>query len=360
LIVEDESLLLDSLEASLRRLDWLRITKARSAEAALESIAKDPPDVVITDVRMPGMGGLELLDQLRVHKPDLPVVVMTAYGVHLQREALRRGATCFLEKPFRMSELRGVLQLLLVKSTTVMPEPSAQVSFEGRLESLSLADIVQVVCLSQQQARVEVSIADRMGVVWMRDGAVVDARYGTAEGLDAFYDLALQPRGRFRVLPDTAPRPRSIVDSWQELLMEAARRFDEMVRGTKPSERPSFRPSLPVPLASGRPRPPSLRPVPPVGTPSGSLADMLKEFSSSERPPPLASTTPARSNPAEPLPEAPDEAVRAGAEAMERGELDIARRIFERAIERWPEERLLRANLSRLTRLSRAKVSPNP
>lgn len=152
LIVEDEGLLLDSLEKSLRRIEWLRISKAQTAELALGQIALDPPDVVITDVRMPGMGGLELLDQIRSLRPDVPVVVMTAYGVHLQREAMRRGATCFLEKPFRMSELRGVLQLLFASAGTIAPTPATNVNFEGRLESLSLADIVQVVCLSRQRS----------------------------------------------------------------------------------------------------------------------------------------------------------------------------------------------------------------
>jgi len=380
LIVEDEGLLLDSLEESLRRVAWLRITKARTAEIALEQMESDPPDVVLTDVRMPGMGGLELLDQLRIRSPHVPVVVMTAYGVHLQREAMRRGATCFLEKPFRMSELRGVLQLLLAKIGDHYPEPHEHVSFEGRLESLSLPDIVQVLCLSRQDVRVEVSLAERAGSLWLRDGAVVDGQFEEVSGAEAFYKLAEHGVGRFRVLPDALPRPRTVNENWQELLMEAARRYDEGAqRGRSPGARPSWRPSLLVPLV-GSGRPPSFAALMmPSGfseLPTQSLADMLGDFPAEAevqeettpvsrrptRPPELepSSAGATRSVASDTEPDAPDAAVRAGAAAMERGELEAARRIFERAIARWPDERLLRANLSRLSRLAASKVSPAP
>jgi DNA-binding response OmpR family regulator len=308
LIVEDERLLLDSLEESLRRVDWLRITKARTAELALEQFDVDPPDVVITDVGMPGMGGLELLDQLRARKSDVPVVVMTAYGAHLQREALRRGATCFLEKPFRMSELRGVLQLLLAKSGSFPPEPAGQVSFEGRLESLSLADIVQVTCLSRENARVEVAVGDKRGALWLRDGSVIDAMYDGLSGAEAFYALTTNAQGRFRVLEDATLRPRTVNENWQELLTAAARGRDERARigvggNSASNRRPSFRPSLLVPMRSFRPD--ATRQVKDLSrvnlAPAQSLADVLGAFSNAD--------------------EAPDEAVRAGAEAMDRGEL---------------------------------------
>jgi len=388
LIVEDEGLLLDSMEKSLRRVQWLRISKARTAELALGQIELDPPDVVITDVRMPGMGGLELLDQIRSLRPDVPVVVMTAYGVHLQREALRRGATCFLEKPFRVSELRGVLQLLFASAASVAPMEASNVNFEGRLESLSLGDIVQMVCLSRQNARLELRLAgNATGKVWMRDGSVIDAIFGELQGSPAFYSLSAYGEGRFCVLQDAEPRPRTVHDNWQGLLMESARRYDEETNAERRgSQRPSWRPSLLVPIQSLGPGVIPVYPVPPTAAlaptaaarPTQSLADLLSDFpTQAELSPPATPSAPPMPTPPMPTPPAPalgaveaedamdsvlaglanlelgapDTALRAGAEAIARGELVLAREIFERAIARWPEERLLRANLARLARL---------
>ena len=393
MIVEDEGLLLDSMEKSLRRVQWLRISKARTAELALGQIELDPPDVVITDVRMPGMGGLELLDQIRSLRPDVPVVVMTAYGVHLQREALRRGATCFLEKPFRVSELRGVLQLLFASTASVAPMAASNVNFEGRLESLSLGDIVQVVCLSRQNARLELRLAgNATGTVWMRDGTVIDATFGELQGSQAFYALSAYGEGRFCVLQDTEPRPRTVHDNWQGLLMESARRYDEENNAERRgSQRPSWRPSLLVPIQSLGPGVIPVSPLPPTAAarPTQSLADLLSDFPTQAElsppatpsAPPMPTPTPTPTPMPMPMPTpmppapalgavevedamhsvlaglanlelgAPDTALRAGAEAIARGELVLAREIFERAIARWPEERLLRANLARLARL---------
>ena len=368
LIVEDEALLLDSLAISLRRVTWLRVTKARTAEEALAFARSDPPDVVITDVRMPGMGGLDLIDHLRAFAPALPVVVMTAYGVHLQREALRRGATCFLEKPFRVSELRGVLQTLLVKSATVLP-PREALGFEGRIESLSVADVVQVVCLGRQNARIDVrALTGERGVVQVRDGVVVDALLDARFGNDAFYALAILERGTFSVTPADQPVERRVKGPWQELVMEAMRRLDESRaydpdtaefsvppglrarESVRPSQAPhsfaSVAPPAPVrgserPLASFRPSQPPL--------PRDSIEFPLGEARRSSTP--SASADPRPSWVDTPLPTTPDDALNQVADALRDGAVSMAVALLEAAVRAWPEDRRLRANLSRLERL---------
>jgi len=246
LIVEDEALLLDSFAMSLRRVGWLRISKARCAEDALQLAASDPPDIVLTDVRMPGMGGLELLDRIREILPNIPVVVMTAYGVHLQNQAMRRGATCFLEKPFRLSELRSMLQMLCTKHETVVPPPNGEIAFEGRLESLSLPDVIQVACIARQNGRIEVRRKDgRLGTVWVRDGDILDAHVENETGLDAFFALSTYNEGSFCVTRSDQDVPRCIFVPWQELLMESARRYDESQN--QPADESLFRLSRPPP-----------------------------------------------------------------------------------------------------------------
>src|SRR3569832_1639172 len=77
-----------------------------SSRAALETITSGDVDVVVTDLRMPELDGLALLDAIRATKPETQVIVMTAYGaIDSAVEAIRRGAYHYLTKPFKLDEL---------------------------------------------------------------------------------------------------------------------------------------------------------------------------------------------------------------------------------------------------------------
>lgn len=83
----------------------------QDAKACLDSFRKDGADIVITDLRMPGMNGFELLSELRGIDQDVPVVVMTGYSsVENAVEAMKRGASDFIKKPFDFEELRLMLE----------------------------------------------------------------------------------------------------------------------------------------------------------------------------------------------------------------------------------------------------------
>src|SRR5512138_122937 len=82
-----------------------------SAEEALKEIAARDYDLVLTDVRMPGMGGLALVGELQRLAPDLLVVVMSAYGTHdTALEAMKAGAYDYLPKPFKPDDVVLVLR----------------------------------------------------------------------------------------------------------------------------------------------------------------------------------------------------------------------------------------------------------
>lgn len=82
-----------------------------SGEACLKAFQEDTADVVITDLRMPGMGGFELLSSLREIDQDVPVLVMTGYSsVENAVEAMKRGATDFIKKPFDFQELKLMIE----------------------------------------------------------------------------------------------------------------------------------------------------------------------------------------------------------------------------------------------------------
>lgn len=105
LVVDDKEMLRDSVGVTLQRAGHT-VFAAPGGEAALEVIARKRPDAVVTDLKMPGMTGLELLERVREIDEDLPVVLMTAFGtIETAVQAMSTGAYTYLTKPFKGDEL---------------------------------------------------------------------------------------------------------------------------------------------------------------------------------------------------------------------------------------------------------------
>ena len=113
LVVDDDEAVGKVLAALLVQ-DGLRATWVGSAEAALATLEKKPYDLVLSDVRMPGFSGLELLKMTRLKWPDMPVVLITAHGtVPMAVEAMREGAADFMLKPFNREDVLYVVMKAL-------------------------------------------------------------------------------------------------------------------------------------------------------------------------------------------------------------------------------------------------------
>jgi DNA-binding NtrC family response regulator len=99
LVVDDHELYRKAVERILVRAGH-QVSTARDASEAMQVVAREPIDLVLCDVKMPGISGLELVRQIREVQPDLPCIVITGYGgAEASLEALRAGAYWFLEKP---------------------------------------------------------------------------------------------------------------------------------------------------------------------------------------------------------------------------------------------------------------------
>jgi DNA-binding NtrC family response regulator len=110
--VDDEELYRRALERILRRVGY-SVSTARNAAEAMAIVTSDPLDLVLCDVKMPGISGLELVRQIRDIHPDLPCIVVTGYGsAESSLDALRAGAFWYLEKPFDQARLDVVRRLV--------------------------------------------------------------------------------------------------------------------------------------------------------------------------------------------------------------------------------------------------------
>lgn len=115
LIVDDEKNMCNLIETDLR-LRGIQSKSCQSAEEALEAIHQQDFDVVLTDMRMPGTTGLQLCEQLYQSRPDIPVIVMTAFGtLDTAIKAIRSGAYDFITKPIEMDLLAITLKRAIEK-----------------------------------------------------------------------------------------------------------------------------------------------------------------------------------------------------------------------------------------------------
>lgn len=113
LVVEDDDVALDLLAEILRRHHFNVLT-ASSVVSALELIKKTPVDLVLSDIRMPEKGGMDLLKHIRDAHSRIPVVLLSAFGdEHLWVEALSAGAVDLIPKPFKKQEIIDVINKTL-------------------------------------------------------------------------------------------------------------------------------------------------------------------------------------------------------------------------------------------------------
>ncbi|OGW36912.1 MAG: hypothetical protein A2Y97_05275 [Nitrospirae bacterium RBG_13_39_12] len=110
IIVDDDKRLLEIFKTALS-LEGYECETASSAESALELIKNTSFDIMLTDIRMPGIEGFELTSKAKNIRPDLSVIIMTAYAEEFSYDnALEAGASDFIKKPFTLNELIARIQ----------------------------------------------------------------------------------------------------------------------------------------------------------------------------------------------------------------------------------------------------------
>jgi CheY-like chemotaxis protein len=219
LIVDDEEDLTWSLQKKLSKdSDKFELTCVNSGREAIEVLNQLPVDLVITDVRMPEVSGLDLLVRIKNLYPGTKVVIMTAYGTSdVQKAATDRGCFSYIEKPFEINELRELILSALTEKK----------GFKGSVSDFQLSDIVQLNCLGRLTSALKVKCDDEEGVIFFQDGNITHSETELLKGESAFYHIMSWQGGEFTVLRNDTPEQQTISGSWQSLLLESLRRVDE-------------------------------------------------------------------------------------------------------------------------------------
>ena len=138
LIVDDDPALLQALPEALQmRMTGLTVDTAQSGAVALDQITARDYDAIVTDIKIPGMDGLELLAEIRTHRPDTPTLMITGYGEHdLVVQALRAGAYDFIRKPIDRDYFVGSLRRAIEKRELSRRVKGQQLVVERHLNEL--------------------------------------------------------------------------------------------------------------------------------------------------------------------------------------------------------------------------------
>ena len=120
LVIDDEQIVLDSVKKILSKENY-DVDTSIDSKTGLEMALQKDYDIVLTDIRMPKIGGMRILRDIRRNKPSVPVVIITGYAsVQSAVQAMKLGATDYIEKPFTPEELADAVSAAIDAS----PDPS--------------------------------------------------------------------------------------------------------------------------------------------------------------------------------------------------------------------------------------------
>src|ERR1700687_3363676 len=136
-VIDDDAAMRDSLDFLLGSADF-QVALFESAHNFLNTISGVDFGCVVSDVRMPGIDGIELLKRLKANRSTLPVLVMTGHGdVPLAVEAMKLGAVDFIQKPYEADALLGAVRYALSAQASNEKRHAERAGIQERLATLS-------------------------------------------------------------------------------------------------------------------------------------------------------------------------------------------------------------------------------
>ncbi len=230
LLVDDDPEILWGVGRCLTRAGF-EVTTCGDGAEAIPLLENGRFDLLVTDVQMPELNGLALIDWAREHRPAMRVIVITAYGsAALKQLSLRKGVVQYFEKPLDPN--------LLIE---LLGQSNHGNTFSGSIDEIDLFEYLQLLALSKRSVRIEVtSRANERISLYIRDGKVLHANSAEIEGESAFYRCLSFAGGTFVTKAWQDPTQVSIDKPCDFLLMEAARLKDEAARDANPAPESEF------------------------------------------------------------------------------------------------------------------------
>ncbi len=223
LLVDDDKDLLELYREILAQLpSHPEIFTSTTGARAIAMLAAEPFTLLVTDLNMPKMDGLQVLSIVRKKFPEVRTVVLTSVlDEQFRSRVYALGVDLFWQKPGSSEEIKQFLACL----ESLLGRELLN-GFRG-VHSKSLVDIIQLECLSQNSTVLKITNGPLIGRIWVQGGEVMDAITDEINGEEAFHRILSWKAGNFEILPAEPEHPRTIFNPYQGLLLETAQSQDE-------------------------------------------------------------------------------------------------------------------------------------
>lgn len=220
LIVDDDQAWLRLIQIELEDYsDSFSVITAKDGNEAIDILKKEHISFVVTDLRMPGMDGYDLLSQILRGYPDIPVYIITAFDMPKTKDVVfKSGASGYLTKPFSAEELAEAVNHSLKKKAE-----------GGSLHNVSLETFLQLIEMEQKTCTLHITDKKRRkgGVLFFKQGDIMNARIGNRQGKDAAYEILSWSNVSLSIEHDCVFQDKRIKGDLQAILLDAMRSKDE-------------------------------------------------------------------------------------------------------------------------------------
>ncbi len=218
LLVDDERPLLELLEESLSDChDSFETYTCMSVDEAIDLSKKHLFDLIVTDIKMPGKSGIELLMHLKNIDFQGKMMVMTAYGnEEIYSKVNELGGIKIIAKPFDFDWFKDLLLDFFLERK----------GFSGTIESIDLTSLLQLINLERKTVAVKIEVENKHGFLHFEDGEIINAEFADLQGEEAAIKLINLNSGKFKVIKKKKT-VKNIKTPFINFMMEIMRLIDE-------------------------------------------------------------------------------------------------------------------------------------
>jgi DNA-binding response OmpR family regulator len=227
LIVDDEKVFLLSLSDGLKSYsDEFNVLIAFNGKEAVKILNSTKIDLVVTDLKMPEMDGFQLLAYLTRHFPDIPTIVMTAFGTpDMEARLLTIGATQYLEKPLDFDVLADSIRQHVARDDS-----------QGYIKDITLGTFLQFLEMERKTCTLTVTSSERIGRLYFLEGELINAKSETTEGEQAAYEIIGWDETEIEINYLCKNKTKAITSPLSFVLMESCKIKDEALKQLEEQE----------------------------------------------------------------------------------------------------------------------------
>jgi len=232
LLVDDNPMVLGMLKQALATVG--QVATAGDAADALLKAVDDPPDLLVTDYRMPGMDGRQLIEKLRSRPAtaNFSAIILASKTDIAERLSQQDPVDDFVEKPFYLKDVtrrikRVIDKIALEKMTRAVPSDGV---LRGSLSQMNVIDLMQSLEMGRKSCLLSLTRDDEKCDVYFAEGQVVHAVYGSSKGDEAVFKVLRWTGGSFQLDFEGKTTETTTQLNTQGLLMEGLRLLDESNR----------------------------------------------------------------------------------------------------------------------------------